>query len=134
MLEILRRLRRRFLAFSKSSSFSSPSESVSTEIGVSVPGLDATDEVGRRLARVVVNLSKEDICRKCVPCRSVGWAVEVAGGGKLGRLERVEDLPPRLKFRSLASVLWFDVSERALKAGEGGDRSGRGMSGIGGFQ
>jgi hypothetical protein len=34
----------------------------------------------------------------------------------------------RLKFLMRASVLWLDVSERALSAGDGGDRSGRGYS------
>jgi hypothetical protein len=44
------------------------------------------------------------------------------------------DLPPRLKFLRRASVLWLEVSDRALRAGEGGERSGRGMSDTGVFQ
>lgn len=40
----------------------------------------------------------------------------------------------RVKLLSLASVLWFDVSERALSVGEGGAKSGKGYSGMGIFQ
>lgn len=42
--------------------------------------------------------------------------------------------PLRLKCRSLARVLWLEVSERALRAGEGGAKSGSGISGMGIFQ
>lgn len=41
---------------------------------------------------------------------------------------------PRLKFLKRANVLWFEVSDRALSAGDGGDKSGKGKSCIGAFQ
>ena len=75
---------------------------------------------------VELNRSKDDICRSSFdrePSRSAsGNGVEGFGG---------ERELTRLKLRMRENV---DVSDRALRAGEGGDRSGRGKSSIGGFQ
>ena len=74
---------------------------------------------------MTVNRSKDDICLRCpfFPSSGLFVGVPVAdpGAGDVARLAVLCCLlPTKLKFLNRASVLWFDVSDRALSAGDGG--------------
>ena len=139
-------LTRRRLSFS-SSSHSSPYSSSDTESAY-VKDDEAresrlvlrrlplgVDEDGECLnpAMVAVSLSNDDICFNpgALWSASLFGSLAVAGGGRLESLLLVYLFGTKLKFLSLESV---DVSERALRAGEGGVRSGRANSCTGAFQ
>ena len=76
---------------------------------------------------VLLNFSNDDICRSGELPISRSSFADIGDNLELCLLTR-------LKFLSRAKALWFEVSERALRAGEGGDKSGRGKSCIGVFQ
>jgi hypothetical protein len=100
---------------------------------------DNGDDLPKELDNVLLSRSNEDICRKSA------FRCDSPGGGDVSRealpltlfraaCRMFDDcLPPtRLKFRIRAKVL--DVSDRALSAGEGGEKSGSGKSCMGTFQ
>ena len=111
-------------------------------------GLAALDDEGTKFDRVLLNLSKLDICLRCellvpgslFPLSPSSFDVpliedSVVGGGRENCLGRPVLLPPiKLMFLKRASALRFEVSDRALSAGEGGASSGKSLSSIGGRQ
>jgi hypothetical protein len=147
MLVILRRCRLlRFASPSISSSPSSSSESAyvrddderDSELRLRRLLSDSGDDLPKELDSVLLSRSNDDICRRS--------ASPTPGGGDVSRealpltlfkaaCRMFDDcllLPTRLKLRIRANVL--DVSDRALSAGEGGEKSGSGKSDTGAFQ
>ena len=104
------------------------------------------DVEGTKFERVLLNLSKLDICLRCEflvpgPLSSLSPSFDaplteesVTGGGRENCFWWPALFPLRLMFFKRASVLWFDVSDRALNVGEGGVSSGKPSSSIGGRQ
>jgi hypothetical protein len=145
MLVILRRCRLlRFASPSISSSPSSSSESAyvredderDSELRLRRLLSDSGDDLPKEFDSVLLSRSNDDICRRSASL----------GGGDVSRealpftlfkaaCRMCDDcllLPTRLKLRIRANVL--DVSDRALSAGEGGEKSGSGKSDTGAFQ
>jgi len=124
------------------SSSSSESRQVDDDDGLTLRLRYSFQEVDDpvRLKSVLFNRSKEDICfsseLRCSRPETSGVVRpdDVTGGGRLRCLVSECLEPTRLKFRIRARALLLDVSERALRAGEGGVKSGRVKSCTGTFQ
>src|SRR3984957_5717610 len=72
-----------------------------------------------KLASLLLNLSKDDICFNSV-LLSLKYTLSCPDWGRMDG--RVFDclLPARLKFRKREKVLWLGAAERAMRAGAGG--------------